>query len=146
MLRPTKPTLTGIYRSPNGRFAFDFDRNPSPMRAKTVLVPADPDTGGRHTMEAIPVLCTWCGQPYWPPWSVIQGCCSAPCREAQSQCAADKRSHEELVSAVQQALGQETPSTQLQELLGAIQQRLVEDATEEARARGDAGKSLVAGG
>ena len=145
MLRPSKPHLTGIYRSPNGRFEFDFDRNPSPMRAKTVLVPADLDTGGRHVMEAIPVLCSWCGQPYWPPWAVTQGCCSDTCTTAERQCQADKRSHEELVEAVQQALGQETPSAQLQELLGDIQQRLAEDATADALSRGDAGKILVAG-
>lgn len=137
---PPNPYSFGVVRSPNNRFEWNFGKIPSPARATTRLNPQDPETGGRHTQEAVPVLCSWCGHPYWPPWHVIRGTCSDICREAESQYNAERRSKAVLVKAVETALAQEAPSSRLKELLSEIEARIAEDDTAAAAAAGAAGK------
>ena len=66
--------LHGVYRSPDNRFEWDADVNPSPMRSGMLPLKT----------EHLPVLCLRCGQPFWPPMEVTDGYCSPAC-EANTQ-------------------------------------------------------------
>ena len=105
-----------------------------------VLVPADPDTGGRHVMEGVPLLCQWCSAVYWPPWQVQQGCCSDPCRQAQSDYLNDRRTKGQILQELQADL---VSATDLEELVAELRARLAEEETENARLRGERGKALI---
>ena len=59
--------LHGKFQSPDRRFEWDADANPSPMRTTMEAL--------LRCNEAIPVLCDVCGQPFWPPIEVVKGCC-----------------------------------------------------------------------
>jgi len=141
MQRPEKPKLTGIHRSPNNRFAWDFGCVPSPQRTGMLLVPADLQTGGRHTQEAIPIVCDWCGLPHWPVWSILKGCCSEACRTQMQDYLNDRRTKAELL---QQLTAMDDVTAQdVEEVLRELRDRLVEEQKENDRLRGELGKASV---
>ncbi len=75
MQRPEKPQYRGMYHDlERNRFTWDADQNPSPQRCFL--------EGGRLT-EAMPVLCDWCGRPFWPAMHIMRGHCSDTCRRAE---------------------------------------------------------------
>lgn len=140
MQRPTPPILTGIHRSPNNRFAWDFGHIPSPKRTSMTLVPADPNTGGRHTQEAIPVLCSWCFQPFWPPWQITQGCCSDGCRETQQAYLTDRRTRDQLVEQLKTV---DASPEDVEAVLHELRERLADEHAENDRLRGELGKVRI---
>lgn len=64
-----KPILRGVYWCDRNRFSHDFDRNPTPQRSE--LYP--------QLTADLPVVCDFCGRPFWPPPEVVKGCCSEMC-------------------------------------------------------------------
>ena len=84
-----KPVLHGTFRSENNRWEWDADKIPTPQRS---------DVLPQYT-EHLPVLCDYCGMPFWPlvasqkedlplssltvqsteGWHTINGCCSEMC-------------------------------------------------------------------
>ena len=144
MLRPDKPNpyTFGIIRSPNNRFEWNFGKIPTPQRSVSVLNPNDPDTGGRHVLEAVPLLCDWCGHPFWPPWQVIRGWCSDACKAAEAAYQAERLSKSELMDAVESAFTAQDPVSRLKELLKEIEQRVAEEDAAAAATAGAAGKGV----
>ncbi len=127
MERPQKPVLTGIYRGGGNRFEWDFGKIPSPKRAG----------GLPHTTEHVPVVCDWCGLPFWPVMTVIQGCCSASCREDFSAYLSDRKTRDALMEELQRTpLGPEDIAT----ILAEVRARLTEEQQENDRLRGLLGK------
>ena len=93
MPRPAKPKLHGHYRSPDNRFDWDADYNPSPMRASGVL---------QRQTEGLPVLCDWCGFPFWPVASVQKGTCCEICQMASQQYEVEKSERDRLLDQLRE--------------------------------------------
>lgn len=145
MTRPPKPLLTGIHTGGGNRFSWDFGRIPSPKRSMTVLVPADLDTGGRHANVAIPVICDWCGLPFWPPWQILQGCCSEVCREALQQYLTDRHTKAQVLEQLGEQFQSEQVTIQdLEVLLKELRAHIAEEQAENDRLRGELGKRTYA--
>lgn len=89
MPRPDKPALAGIYRSPDNRFEWNPAINPSPMRAHTPSL--------QRQTEGLPVLCAWCGTPFWPPMHILQGCCSDACTAQEQTYLRDRKERDRLL-------------------------------------------------
>jgi len=109
MPRPEKPALQGIYRSPDNRFEWNAKKNPSPMRAYKADL--------QHITEEVPVLCRWCGFPYWPPANVVEGCCSQACITFEQDYLKERSDRERLFDQLRQ---QEIDNDKLRGLLGRI--------------------------
>jgi hypothetical protein len=108
MTRPEPPKLHGKFRDPRNRFEWDADQNPSPQRAK----------GGetfRQANESLPVLCEWCGQPFWPEWFVTEGCCMEACEQAFSAWQQEREERRRLLAELQM---EEITTEQLRNFLG----------------------------
>lgn len=109
MPRPEKPTLTGTYRSADNRFEWNANTNPSPMRCTNSAL-------ARQT-EHLPVLCDWCGRPYWPPANVAKGICSSFCTTQQQQYLQERTAREKLLDEL---LEKEVENDALRGLLGRV--------------------------
>lgn len=107
MPRPPKPVLSGIYRSPDNRFSWDPAVNPSPMRCASA--------GLQRQTEGLPVLCKWCGEPYWPPMHITEGCCSEACTEAEQTYLRERKDREALFDELRDA---EVENNRLRGLMG----------------------------
>lgn len=107
MPRPDKPELVGVYRSPDNRFAWEPAVNPSPMRALG-------DRLQRQT-EGLPVLCRWCGYPYWPPMHIREGHCSDECELEEKRYLQERSERDRLLDELRQ---QETDNALLRGMLG----------------------------
>ena len=142
MERPKKPQLTGVHYGGGNRFAWDFGKIPSPKRTMTVLVKDDLNTGGRHVNAAIPVICEWCGSPFWPPWSVLQGCCSPGCNEALNTYQQERQTKTAVMEQLA-AVASDLPPQALQDLLAELQDRLAEEQAENDRLRGELGRGIT---
>lgn len=107
MKRPTRPSYHGIYRDlERNRFEWDSDQNPSPMRSDM--------EGGRLT-EHIPVLCAWCGRPFWPAMHILEGLCSPECQDAEAQWHEWERARREALGILENS---DLDGAQLMQLLG----------------------------
>ena len=125
--RPDRPVLTGTHISRGNRFTWDFGKIPSPKRSG-----ASP-----ATTEHVPVICQWCGAPFWPPAIILQGCCDTACHDALQGYLAARQTREALLDHLRMA---QVPPEDLEALLRQVQERLAEEQAENAALRGLSGK------
>ena len=125
--RPDRPVLVGVHISRGNRFTWDFGKIPSPKRSGAYPT----------TTEHVPVICQWCGGAYWPPATIIQGCCDDACTQALRAYLDARETRHVLMERLGEA---EVPTAVLEAMLRQIQELLAEEQAENAALRGLSGK------
>lgn len=91
--RPSRPQLHGVYRDlARNRFTWDFDAIPSPQRSSRFA---------RET-ESVPVLCHWCGLPFWPEAGVTEGWCMEECERAETTYVSERTLRQKYLDALEE--------------------------------------------
>lgn len=94
MSRPPYKQPRGIYKSLDNRFEFDFEKNPSPMRAMSGDL--------QRQTEGIPLVCSWCSGVFWPPMNICQGLCSEACTQEEQAYTQERTERDQLLEALRE--------------------------------------------